>query len=166
MTVLAGDDHERQVDDDIGAVDERVDGRAIEHVTAVVLDLAPAECLRIERPAGHRDDPPDLLKAVERRDEGDADLTGRARDRNRELLGRAHAPEATPRGVESARTLARQEPATRAISASDVTPVRTFARPSSRIVRMPEPIAAAVIASPEASRMTSERISSLTVMTS
>ena len=68
-------------------------------------------------------------------------LAGRTRPT---LLLAGHAVRKRPRG--------RQEPATRATSASDVTPARTFARPSSRSVRMPPAIAAAAIASPERAR--------------
>ena len=48
------------MDDDVGAVDERVDGRAVQHVALAVLGLAEPVGGRVERPARHPDDPLDV----------------------------------------------------------------------------------------------------------
>ena len=44
LFAAAGDDDEREVDDDVGALDQLLDGLAVEDVAPPVLDLLPAGC--------------------------------------------------------------------------------------------------------------------------
>src|SRR5262249_32849987 len=78
------EDHEREVRHDVGAGDERLDRRAVEHVAAAVLGALPAVLLRVERAARHADDAPDVARALEGAHERSADLSRRAGDRDGE----------------------------------------------------------------------------------
>ena len=89
--VLAGDDHEGEVDDDVGLLDQRVDRVAVEDVAAPVFDLLPAVGGDVERAARHADHPLDLGHALERGEEGLADLPGRAGDGDVRLCSRPPA---------------------------------------------------------------------------
>jgi hypothetical protein len=77
-------DDERQVDDDVGLGDERVDGPRVEHVALPVLGLAQPERAGIERPARHPEHAADSARAVAGAQERAADVAGRAGDGDRE----------------------------------------------------------------------------------
>ena len=95
-------DDEREVHDDVGAVDQPLDRRPVEHVAAAVLGALPAVLGGVERPPGHADDAPDLARGcfLERRDERLADLAGRAGHRDGQAAGgppgRGHQPAVSP----------------------------------------------------------------------
>jgi hypothetical protein len=78
------DHDEGEVDDDVGALDERLHRRAIEHVAAPVLGPLPAVRRGIERAPGHPDDALDLARALERADERPSEVARRAGDGDRE----------------------------------------------------------------------------------
>ena len=78
------EDDEGEVHDHVGALDEPLDRRAVEHVAAAVLGALPAVGGGVEGPARHADDAPDLARALQRADEGAADLARRAGDRDGE----------------------------------------------------------------------------------
>ena len=84
VSLLALSDDEGQVHDHVGALDEPLDRGAVEHVAAAVLGALPAVGGGVEGPARHADDAPDLARALQRADEGAADLARRAGDRDGE----------------------------------------------------------------------------------
>ena len=81
---LSGDDHEGQVDDDVGAGHQRLDGFAVEDVAPAVLDLLPAMLGRVEGTAGHAEDAPHSVAALQRGEEWLADLSSGPGDRDGE----------------------------------------------------------------------------------
>ncbi len=80
-------DDEREVHDDVRAVEQRRQRVAIEHVTPAVLGLLQSLRGGIEIAPRHRDDASDLAAAVERAEQRAADITGRARDRDGQTIG-------------------------------------------------------------------------------
>jgi hypothetical protein len=102
---VAAEDDEGEVHDDIGSRHQLVDGRAVEDVPLDVGGAAPAEVRRLERPARHSPDLADVLRALERPDEGLADLAGGAGHGDLELAlslgGRHHPPPGTSAGSSS-----------------------------------------------------------------
>src|SRR5947209_18207414 len=104
------DDQEGEVDDDVGAVNELLDGDPIKDVTAEVLGFGQAELAWVERTSAHGHDRADALGALEGPQEGAADVARRPCDRDPQpghpaepgLPGRttrACSPDSTTRGA-------------------------------------------------------------------
>ena len=82
-------DHEREVDDDVGALEGLLQRCAIADVALSVGQLRPAMRVRVERPAGDPDDPGDPRVLLQQRHQAEAERPGRTGDRNGEAASRA-----------------------------------------------------------------------------
>src|SRR5207302_1966262 len=82
---------EREMDDDVGAPDGLANRFLVLHVALPVLGLAPALALRVERAPCHAHHALDSPRSLECRDDGDAEIAGRAGHRDGQpLLSRSH----------------------------------------------------------------------------
>ena len=78
--LAAAEDREGEMDDDVGAVEERRQRAAVEHVAAPVADLPPAHLRRVEGPSGHPAHRAHRRVALELVGQRQPDLTSRPGD--------------------------------------------------------------------------------------
>src|SRR3954453_20261227 len=96
--LVAADDQEGEVYDDVGAGEGFLQRRLVPDVAAAVLHLRPAMLAGVERPAGDAHDLADALVVLQQRHEPEAEGSGRAGHGNGEVSSfRGHAPLHTTR---------------------------------------------------------------------
>ena len=80
--LVAAEDDEGEVNGDVGVGEEGVEGGSVEDVPLAIADLLPSLAGGVEGTAGHPEHAPDLLRSLESREQGLADLAGRPGYRN------------------------------------------------------------------------------------
>src|SRR3954451_15843722 len=96
--LVAADDQEGEVYDDVGAGEGLLQHRLVTDVAAAVLHLRPAMLARVERPAGDAHDLADAVVVLQKRHQPEAEGAGRPGHGNGEVSSfRGHAPLLTTR---------------------------------------------------------------------
>src|SRR3954453_20411300 len=96
--LVAADDQEGEVYDDVGAGEGLLQHRLVTDVAAAVLHLRPAMLARVERPAGDAHDLADAVVVLQERHQPEAEGAGRPGHGNGEVSSfRGHAPLHTTR---------------------------------------------------------------------